>query len=59
MATDFISKSALLNDIYNRPDKPQFYDGQDVADWMEKCIKEAPIVSIDEILDKVFSDDGK
>lgn len=52
MPDDLISKSALLDDIYNAKDRPKFYDGQDLADWMETCIKRAPVVNITE-------DDGK
>lgn len=41
-ANDLISRSALLEAI--RGDHPPFYDGQDVANWQEKCINEAPAV---------------
>ena len=42
MNNDLISRSALLEAI--RGDHPPFYDGQDVANWQEKCINEAPAV---------------
>lgn len=42
-ANDLISRSALLEAI--RGDHPPFYDGQDVANWQEKCINEAPTVN--------------
>ena len=42
MNNDLISRSALLEAI--RGDHPPFYDGQDVANWQEKCINEAPTV---------------
>lgn len=39
---DLIDREALLNAIEN--DHPEFNDGQDVANWMIKCIKQAQTV---------------
>lgn len=46
-ANDLISRSALLEAI--RGDHPPFYDGQDVANWQEKCINEAPAVDAEPV----------
>lgn len=46
-ANDLISRSALLEAI--RGDHPPFYDGQDVANWQEKCINEAPTVDAEPV----------
>lgn len=45
--SDLIDRNALLNVIEN--DHPEFNDGQDVANWMEKCIKEAPAVDAEPV----------
>lgn len=45
--SDFIDRNAPLNVIEN--DHPEFNDGQDVANWMEKCIKEAPAVDAESV----------
>ena len=47
MANDLISRSDLLETI--RSDHPPFYDGQDIADWQEKCINEAPAVDAEPV----------
>ena len=47
MNNDLISRSALLEAI--RGDHPSFYDGQDVADWQEKCINEVPAVDAEPV----------
>lgn len=47
MNNDLISRSALLEAI--EKDHPPFYDGQDIADWQEKCIKEAPAVDAEPV----------
>lgn len=47
MNNDLISRSALLEAI--EKDHPPFYDGQDIADWQEKCIKDAPAVDAEPV----------
>lgn len=47
MNNDLISRSALLEAI--EKDHPPFYDGQDIADWQEKCINEAPAVDAEPV----------
>lgn len=47
MNNDLISRSALLEAI--EKNHPPFYDGQDIADWQEKCIKEAPAVDAEPV----------
>lgn len=47
MNNDLISRPALFETI--RSDHPPFYDGQDIADWQEKCIKEAPAVDAEPV----------
>lgn len=47
MNNDLISRSALLEAI--EKDHPPFYDGQNIADWQEKCIKDAPAVDAEPV----------
>lgn len=56
MNGDLISRSALLE--ATRGDHPPFYDGQDVADWQEKCINEAPAVDAEPVRHGEWEDDA-
>lgn len=57
MANDLISRSDLLETI--RSDHPPFYDGQDIADWQEKCINEAPAVDAEPVRHGKWKRDGE
>lgn len=54
---DLIPRSALLEAI--RGDHPPFYDGQDVANWQEKCINEAPTVDAKPVRHGEWKRDGE
>lgn len=43
MNGDLISRAALIKEIEHGK-HPEFYDGQDIADWQMQCIENAPAV---------------
>lgn len=47
MNNDLISRSALITAI--NTNSPTFYDGQDIANWQEKCINEAPAIDAEPV----------
>ena len=42
---EYIEREALQNKAFGE-DHPTFYDGQDIADWYEKCINETPAADV-------------
>lgn len=45
---DLISRAALIKEIENGK-HPEFYDGQDIANWQMQCIKNAPAVDAEPV----------
>ena len=44
---DLISRSALLHEIEHH--HPEYFDGQDIADWQMQCILQAPIIDAEPV----------
>ena len=42
---EYIEREALQNKAFGE-NHPTFYDGQDIADWYEKCINETPTADV-------------
>lgn len=42
---EYIEREALQNKAFGE-NHPTFYDGQDIADWYEKCINETPAADV-------------
>lgn len=42
---EYIERKALQNKAFGE-EHPTFYDGQDIADWYEKCINETPAADV-------------
>lgn len=42
---EYIERKTLQNKAFGE-DHPTFYDGQDIADWYEKCINETPAADV-------------
>lgn len=42
---EYIEREALQNKAFGE-EHPTFYDGQDIADWYEKCINETPAADV-------------
>ena len=42
---EYIEREALQNKAFGE-NHPTFYDGQDIADWYEKCINEIPAADV-------------
>lgn len=42
--SDLISREALLKEIRSGKGRPHIYDGMQEADWIMRCIREAPVV---------------
>lgn len=45
---DLISRAALIKEIENGK-HPEFYDGQDIANWQMQCIGNAPAVDAEPV----------
>lgn len=45
---DLISREALIKEIEHGK-HPEFYDGQDIADWQMQCIENAPAVDAEPV----------
>lgn len=48
MNGDLISRSELLDEIYGN-NRPEVYDGQDIANWQMECINSAPAVDAEPV----------
>lgn len=48
MNGDLISRAALIKEIEHGK-HPEFYDGQDIADWQMQCIENAPAVDTEPV----------
>lgn len=48
MNGDLISREALIKEIEHGK-HPEFYDGQDIADWQMRCIENAPAVDAEPV----------
>lgn len=46
---DLISREALIKEIEHGK-HPEFYDGQDIADWQMQCIENAPAMDAVEVV---------
>ena len=42
---EYIERKVLQNKAFGEQ-HPTFYDGQDIADWYEKCINETPTADV-------------
>lgn len=48
MNGDLISREALIKEIEHGK-HPEFYDGQDIANWQMRCIENAPAVDAEPV----------
>ena len=58
MENDLINREALLDEIYGS-NRPEVYDGQDIANWQMECIESAPAVDAEPVRHERWGENGR